>query len=565
MASPRPRHLGCAALRLRRLVTAARLGGAFESRSIVKRYLAVVRGWPEPAGSIEHPLRRLEDGKDVGDADGPRQDARTDYTRLACAAVPIPSRHHDTTRVALLELFPRSGRQHQIRRHLKHISHPVLGDATYGKGPLNRAFAALFGTGRLLLACVDLHLAHPADGRPLRLHAPLEPAFAGLCATLGWPQVAEDSDPEGTLGAWLHGSSTSSPSQTTDAGDSARLRASRRRDKIGRRDEGARPREVPMRFGHFDDAAREYVIETPRTPYPWINYLGTEEFFGLVSHTRRAATASTGTPGSGGSPATATTTSRPTSGGRYFYVQRRRRLLDAGLGPGQARARRLRVPASASRTRGSPDAGRGSRPRSSTSSRSARTPRSTRSRSATSRGSKKSVKLFSFVEFCLWNAWDDQTNYQRNLSIGEVEVDGQHDLPQDRVPRAAQPLRVLHREREGEGLRHRPRELPRPVQRLRRARRSWPRGARASRWPAAGRRSARTSSTSTLAPGEEKTFVFVLGYVENPVEEKWERPGVINKTRAATTDRPLPTRPPRWTRRSRRCATTGRDALAPTW
>ena len=166
--------------------TAARLGGAFESRALVKRYLAVVRGWPEPAGSIEHPLRRLEDGKDVGAADAPRQDARTDYRRLACAAVPIPSRHHDTTRVALLELFPRSGRQHQIRRHLKHISHPVLGDATYGKGPLNRAFAALFGTGRLLLACVDLHLAHPADGRPLRLHAPLEPAFAGLCATLGW-------------------------------------------------------------------------------------------------------------------------------------------------------------------------------------------------------------------------------------------------------------------------------------------------------------------------------------------------------------------------------------------
>jgi len=115
-----------------------------------------------------------------------RQDARTDYRRLACAEVPILSRHHDTTRVALLEVFPHTGRQHQIRRHLKHISHPVLGDATYGKGPLNRAFAGLFGTDRLLLACADLQLAHPADGRPLRLHAPLEPAFATLCARLGW-------------------------------------------------------------------------------------------------------------------------------------------------------------------------------------------------------------------------------------------------------------------------------------------------------------------------------------------------------------------------------------------
>jgi len=166
--------------------TAARLGQAFESRAIEKRYLAVVRGWPEPTGSIEHPLRRLADGKDVPDAHAPRQDARTDYRRLACGEVPIPSRHHDTTRVALLEVSPHTGRQHQIRRHLKHISHPVLGDATYGKGPLNRAFARLFGTGQLLLACADLHLAHPAHGRPLRLHAPLEPAFAALCAKLGW-------------------------------------------------------------------------------------------------------------------------------------------------------------------------------------------------------------------------------------------------------------------------------------------------------------------------------------------------------------------------------------------
>jgi tRNA pseudouridine65 synthase len=168
---------------------AARLGEAFMSRAVEKRYVAVVRGWPEPAGCVEHPLRRLEDGKDVGDADAPPQPACTDYRRLACAELPIPSRDHDTTRVALVELFPRSGRQHQVRRHLKHLSHPVLGDATYGKGPLNRAFAALTGTGRLLLACADLRLAHPVDGRPLRLHAGLEPAFASVCAKLGWAPV----------------------------------------------------------------------------------------------------------------------------------------------------------------------------------------------------------------------------------------------------------------------------------------------------------------------------------------------------------------------------------------
>ena len=64
------------------------------------------------------------------------------------------------------------------------------------------------------------------------------------------------------------------------------MRVPARRDKMaGRRDALTPAREVTMRFGHFDDAAREYVIETPRTPYPWINYLGTEEFFGLISHT----------------------------------------------------------------------------------------------------------------------------------------------------------------------------------------------------------------------------------------------------------------------------------------
>ena len=166
--------------------TAARLGQAFASHATDRRYLAIVRGWPEPSGSIVHPLRRLEDGKDTGDADAPRLEARTDYRRLACADVPIPSARHDTTRVALVELLPRSGRQHQIRRHLKHISHPVLGDTTYGKGPLNRAFAGLFGTGRLLLACTDLRLGHPTDGRPLRLHAALEPGFGAVCAKLGF-------------------------------------------------------------------------------------------------------------------------------------------------------------------------------------------------------------------------------------------------------------------------------------------------------------------------------------------------------------------------------------------
>ena len=313
-----------------------------------------------------------------------------------------------------------------------------------------------------------------------------------------------------------------------------------------------------MRFGHFDDAAREYVIKTPRTPYPWINYLGTEEFFGLVSHT-------------GGGycfyrDARLRRLTRyrynnvPTDvGGRYFYIHDGGDFWTPGWAPVQARARPLRVPARASRTRGSPGSGRASGPRCCTSCRSAPTPRSTGYASTNTLGAAKSVKLFSFVEFCLWNAWDDQTNYQRNLSIGEVEVDGSDDLPHDRVPRAAQPLRRLLGERPG-------RRASTPTARASSAsrtastsRRPWPRGSRATPSPAAGRRSARTSSAVDLAPGEAKSFVFVLGYVENPVAEKWEKPGVVNKTPARGSCSPASGRPSRWTRRWRRCATTGRS------
>jgi tRNA pseudouridine65 synthase len=168
--------------------TAAVLGRAFESREVEKRYRAVVRGWPQAEGAIDHPLRRLADGKDTPRPGAVVQEARTEFRLVSRAEVPIPSRHHETTRVALLELRPLSGRQHQIRRHLKHASHPVLGDATYGKGPLNRAFADWAGVARLWLACTELRLAHPAAGRPLRLCAPPDPDFAALSVRLGWSE-----------------------------------------------------------------------------------------------------------------------------------------------------------------------------------------------------------------------------------------------------------------------------------------------------------------------------------------------------------------------------------------
>lgn len=151
-------------------VTAATLGRRFESgEGLRKIYLAVVRGWPPDEGLVDHPLKRLVDDARAGRDEV--QDARTRFRVLSRDELPLPDRHFPTTRAALAELEPLTGRRHQLRRHMKHLAHPILGDATHGKGPLNRSLAALLGTARLWLHARSLELTHPASGRPLRIEA----------------------------------------------------------------------------------------------------------------------------------------------------------------------------------------------------------------------------------------------------------------------------------------------------------------------------------------------------------------------------------------------------------
>lgn len=150
---------------------------AFEQGRVRKTYLAVVRGWPPEAGVIDHPLRRLPD-----DLRGPRaalaQPARTRFCTLARHAMPLPDRGSADTRCALVELQPETGRRHQLRRHCKHLAHPILGDANYGKGALNRAVAAHLGVARLWLHALRLALVHPVTGAPLALEAAPDPQWA---------------------------------------------------------------------------------------------------------------------------------------------------------------------------------------------------------------------------------------------------------------------------------------------------------------------------------------------------------------------------------------------------
>jgi tRNA pseudouridine65 synthase len=165
------------------------VGGQFERNEIEKRYLAIVRGWPPESGVIDHPLsRQFDDYGRKFPVDHPPEalPAITEYRRLACVELPEAVERYPTSRYALVMLTPKSGRQHQLRRHMKHIAHPIIGDANWGKGVHNRFFQRRFACRHLLLACTRLDVRHPHGGRILSIVAPLEDSFAGVIAALGW-------------------------------------------------------------------------------------------------------------------------------------------------------------------------------------------------------------------------------------------------------------------------------------------------------------------------------------------------------------------------------------------
>ena len=162
------------------------LSMAFESGAVGKRYLAIVRGWPPSRVRIDYPLRRLsDDGELLSDGTAP-QPAVTELLTLACVELPIPIDRYPAARYALVELRPATGRRHQLRRHLKHVNYPIIGDTSYGKGEHNRLFRQRFGSARLLLHAQGLDLPHPATGRALSVRAPPPADFAQVAAALGF-------------------------------------------------------------------------------------------------------------------------------------------------------------------------------------------------------------------------------------------------------------------------------------------------------------------------------------------------------------------------------------------
>jgi len=291
-----------------------------------------------------------------------------------------------------------------------------------------------------------------------------------------------------------------------------------------------------MQYGHFDDEAREYVVTTPHTPYPWINYLGSEQFFSLISH-----------QGGGYSFYRDARMRRLTryrynnipadAGGRYLYVHDDGDVWTPTWMPVKADLDHFEARHGLGYTKITGER-RGVRVETLVFVPVGENAEVQRVTVTNTSDAPKSLTLFSFVEFCLWNAHDDQTNYQRNLSIGEVEVE------QDAPHGSAIYHKTEYRERRdhyavfavnthADGFDTDRDTFVGAYNSLGEA--AVPRAGHsansvASGWYPIGSHSVHVE----LAPGESRTLVYVLGYVENPDEEKWadDAHQVINKTRA---------------------------------
>jgi len=147
------------------------LNRSFADRSLEKRYLALTRGHPPDNGLIDHPVPRAP-GEE-------RVPAQTGYVRVGTFG-----------RYALVVAIPKTGRLHQIRRHLKHISCPLIGDVRYGKGEHNRLFREQYALDRLALHAAAVRFVHPETSQLISVRAPLRGSFAECLARLSLGDVA---------------------------------------------------------------------------------------------------------------------------------------------------------------------------------------------------------------------------------------------------------------------------------------------------------------------------------------------------------------------------------------
>lgn len=169
----------------------------FASKTIEKEYLAVVRGNMHDAATLDYPLKQeLDDhgDKDV-DPDKAAQDAVTSYQPLLNTEIPFPSGRYATSRYALVKLKPHTGRKHQLRRHMAHLRHPIIGDTTHGDGKQNKFFREHFSVNRLWLIAKKLSFSHPRTGQLISIETELEEQWLTLFSAFGWDEQLSTEEP----------------------------------------------------------------------------------------------------------------------------------------------------------------------------------------------------------------------------------------------------------------------------------------------------------------------------------------------------------------------------------
>ncbi|MDQ7004550.1 MAG: tRNA pseudouridine(65) synthase TruC [Ghiorsea sp.] len=167
---------------------AKQVGGQFAAHTVEKTYLAVVRGFTDEQGIIDYALKEELDKKSDRQAKQNKEakDAVTHYQRLATVELDEPVGRYATSRYSLVRLMPKTGRKHQLRRHFKHIFHPIVGDTTHGDGKHNQMFRDKFSCHRLLLAATCLSFEHPVFQERISIEAGLDESFASVLHHLNW-------------------------------------------------------------------------------------------------------------------------------------------------------------------------------------------------------------------------------------------------------------------------------------------------------------------------------------------------------------------------------------------
>ena len=163
------------------------LSEQFMEDEVDKEYLAVVRGYLHDKGEIDHALSVILDKiADKGIAEKEAQTALTFYEGLAQVELNLSTGKYPTSRYSLVALKPQTGRKHQLRRHMNHIAHPIIGDTTYGDLRHNRLFLKEYGVDRLLLHAHKIRIIHPITKKALTIEAPLDELWITLLIALGW-------------------------------------------------------------------------------------------------------------------------------------------------------------------------------------------------------------------------------------------------------------------------------------------------------------------------------------------------------------------------------------------